>query len=85
MGFSDENFYAAKNAGISNSQLYKQAGNSIVTDVLYYIYVGLYKAMPYLFDDLKLSSFFSGIGAFEIALDRLYKSINSGNFINPGM
>ena len=83
MGFSDQDFNAAKNAGISNSQLYKQAGNSIVVDVLYYIYVELYKAMPYLFDDLKLSSFFSGIGAFEAALDRLYEGINSGNFINP--
>lgn len=83
MGFSDENFDAAQKAGISNSQLYKQAGNSIVVDVLYYIYVELYKAMPYLFDNLKLSSFFSGIGAFEIALDRLYEGINSGNFINP--
>lgn len=83
MGFSDQNFDAAKNDGISNSQLYKQAGNSIVVDVLYYIYVELYKAMPYLFDDLKLSSFFSGIGAFEVALDRLYEGINSGNFINP--
>lgn len=83
MGFSDENFDTAQKAGISNSQLYKQAGNSIVVDVLYYIYVELYKAMPYLFDNLKLSSFFSGIGAFEIALDRLYESINSGNFMNP--
>ena len=83
MGFSDQNFDATKNAGISNSQLYKQAGNSIVVDVLYYIYVELYKAMPYLFDDLKLSSFFSGIGAFEAALDRLYEGINSGNFTNP--
>ncbi len=83
MGFSDENFDAAQRVGISNSQLYKQAGNSIVVDVLYYIYVELYKVMPYLFDNLKLSSFFSGIGAFEIALDRLYKGINSGNFINP--
>ena len=83
MGFSDQDFDAAKNAGISNSQLYKQAGNSIVVDVLYYIYVELYKAMPYLFEDLKLSSFFSGIGAFEVALDRLYQGINSGNFLNP--
>lgn len=83
MGFSDENFDAAQKAGISNSQLYKQAGNSIVVDVLYYIYVELYKAMPYLFDDLKLSSFFSGIGAFEYGLDRLYKDINSGNFTKP--
>ena len=39
--------------------------------------------MPYLFENLKLSSFFSGIGAFEIALNRLYESINSGNFIKP--
>lgn len=83
MGFSDEAFDKAQSAGISNSQLYKQAGNSIVTDVLYYIYVELYKAMPYLFDDLKLSSFFSGIGAFEVALDRLYESIHTGNFIQP--
>ena len=83
MGFSDEDFDAAQSVGISNSQLYKQAGNSIVVDVLYYIYVELYKAMPYLFDNLKLSSFFSGVGAFEIALDRLYENINSGNFINP--
>ena len=83
MGFSDENFDAAQSVGISNSQLYKQAGNSIVVDVLYYIYRELYVAMPYLFDDLKLSSFFSGIGAFEIALDRLYKDINFRNFINP--
>lgn len=83
MGFSDNDFDAAQNADISNSQLYKQAGNSIVVDVLYYIYRELYIAMPYLFDDLKLSSFFSGIGAFETGLDRLYKDINSGNFTSP--
>lgn len=83
MGFSDKDFNAAQKAGISNSQLYKQAGNSIVVVVLYYIYRELYIAMPYLFDDLKLSSFFSGIGAFEVALDRLYEDINSGNFTNP--
>lgn len=83
IGFSDKDFDAAHKVGVSNSQLYKQAGNSIVVDVLYYIYVELYKAMPYLFDNLKLSSFFSGVGAFEIALDRLYEDINSGNFINP--
>ena len=39
--------------------------------------------MPYLFDDLKVSSFFSGIGAFETALDRLYDGINSESFMNP--
>lgn len=82
MGFSDKNFETAEKM-VSNSQLYKQAGNSIVVDVLYYILVELYKAMPYLFDDLRLSSFFSGIGAFEIALNKLYEGINSGNFTNP--
>lgn len=76
MAFSDEAFDKAKAAGISNSQLYKQAGNSIVVDVLYYIYKNLYKAMPYLFENLKVSSFFSGIGAFEAALDKLYKDIS---------
>ena len=82
MGFSDSAYDAASKV-VSNSQLYKQSGNSIVVDVLYYILVELYKAMPYLFDDLKLSSFFSGIGAFETALDRLYESIDTGNFIKP--
>ena len=82
MGFSDNNFKAVENL-ISNSQLYKQAGNSIVVDVLYYILIELYQAMPYLFNNLMLSSFFSGIGAFEIALNRLYEGINSGNFLNP--
>lgn len=38
MGISDEDFYKAKNAGISNTQLSKQAGNAIVVDVLYYIF-----------------------------------------------
>lgn len=79
MGFSDEDFNKAKYIGTPNTQLYKQAGNSIVVDVLYYIYLELYKAMPYLFDDLKLSSFFSGIGAFEKALDRLYDDINNND------
>lgn len=33
VGISDEDFYKAKNAGVSNSQLYKQAGNGIVVNV----------------------------------------------------
>lgn len=68
---------------VSNTQLYKQAGNSIVVDVLYYIFKELYEAMPYLFDDLKVSSYFSGIGAFESGLDRLYADINSGSVVAP--
>ena len=38
MGFSDEDFKKAKESGISDTQAYKQAGNSIVVDVLYYIF-----------------------------------------------
>lgn len=34
MGFGDEDFDKAKEAGISDTQLYKQAGNSIVVNVL---------------------------------------------------
>lgn len=33
-GFSDEQFYKAKNAGVSNSQLYKQAGNAVTVNVV---------------------------------------------------
>lgn len=73
MNFTDDQFDRAKNAGLSNSQLYKQAGNSIVVGVLEQIMGNLYDAMPYLFDDLKVSSYFSGIGAFESALDRVYE------------
>ena len=76
MSFSDEDFDKAKAAGVSDTQLYKQAGNSIVVQVLYYIFKELYESMPYLFDDLRVSSFFSGIGAFEKGLDRLYEDLN---------
>lgn len=39
MDFTDEEFYAAQSSGVSNSQLYKQAGNSIVVAVL----VGMFR------------------------------------------
>ena len=77
MGFTDEDFakaQAAMNQRLYNgndrsgSQLYKQAGNSIVVDVLCAIMGELYEAMPYLFEDMVVGSFFSGIGAFEKAL-----------------
>lgn len=41
MGFKDEDFDKAQAAGVSNSQLYKQAGNSIVKQVL----MGIFKQM----------------------------------------
>ena len=43
MGFDDEDFYKAQSVGISNTQLYKQAGNSIVVDVLEKIFKNLFK------------------------------------------
>ena len=88
MGFSDDQFFKAKKSlndkyykgkDKSNSQLYKQAGNSIVVDVLFYIFIELYKTMPQVFNDLKVTSLFSGIGAFEVALDRLYELLNQMN------
>ena len=42
MDFTDEDFYKAKNVGVSNSQLYKQAGNSIVVKVLEGIFKELF-------------------------------------------
>ena len=41
MGFSDDEFQKAKDAGVSNSQLYRQSGNSIVTNVLAEIFIKL--------------------------------------------
>lgn len=41
MGFDDEDFYKAQQSGVSNTQLYKQAGNSIVVDVLEKIFKNL--------------------------------------------
>jgi DNA (cytosine-5)-methyltransferase 1 len=43
MGFSDEDFKKAKDSGLSDTQLYKQAGNSIVVDVLERIFENLFK------------------------------------------
>ncbi|WP_110954756.1 DNA cytosine methyltransferase [Anaerosinus massiliensis] len=36
-GFPDEHYHRAKEAGISDSQLYKQAGNSVTVNVIYEI------------------------------------------------
>ena len=33
-GFTDAQFYKAKNSGVSNSQLYKQAGNAVTVNVV---------------------------------------------------
>ena len=120
MGFSDDQFERAQKAlndkfyngkDRANSQLYKQAGNSIVTDVLFYIFYELYQAILLIiglsiFSNLTFNesiyralvflviscpcaiaisvplSYFSGIGAFEVALDRLFDTINGSNQSN---
>lgn len=43
MGFDDEDFYNAKELGLSDSALYKLAGNSIVVNCLYYIFKEVFK------------------------------------------
>lgn len=71
MGFGDEDFEKAK-AVNSNSQLYKQAGNSIVVNVLEGIYKCLHNAYPNDFTKgMNVMSLFSGIGAFEKALEKV--------------
>ena len=45
MGFSDSDFSKAKAAGLSDTQLYKQAGNSIVVPVLEEIFSELFKGV----------------------------------------
>lgn len=42
MGFSDEDFDNAQSTGLSNTQLYKEAGNSIVVNVLEKIFKNLF-------------------------------------------
>ena len=42
MGFSDADYFKVKNSGISNTQLYKQSGNSIVVSVLEGIFKSLF-------------------------------------------
>lgn len=77
MGFDDSDFEKASNVKVGNRtmsdhQLYRQAGNSIVVDVLYYIYQMIQKKYPEHFkENMNVISLFSGIGAFEKALERL--------------
>ncbi|MGL4850948.1 MAG: DNA (cytosine-5-)-methyltransferase [Clostridium sp.] len=43
MGFDDEDFYKVKDLGLSDSALYKLAGNSIVVNCLYYIFDSVFE------------------------------------------
>lgn len=71
MGFTDEDFYKASSTGIAKMYLHKQAGNSICVKVPYYIFKELIKEYPEDTKDMRVISLFSGIGAFEKALELL--------------
>lgn len=43
MGFDDNDYYTVRNAGVSEAQADKQAGNSIVVDVLERVFIELFK------------------------------------------
>lgn len=61
---------------VTEQKIKKQAGNSIVVNVVYEIFKQLQKYYPDDFKDLDVISLFSGIGAFEKALDKLCNDIN---------
>lgn len=65
MGFDDEDFYKAQQVN-SNTQLYKQAGNSIVVNVLEHLFNNLLDKNK----EYELLELFGGIGAPRKALER---------------
>lgn len=79
MGFSDEDYQKCNRKinefTVSDSRKtkeeYARAGNSIVVNVVLEIFKELKRQYPRDFKDLDLVSLFSGIGAFEKALDLL--------------
>lgn len=64
MGVKDEDFYKMKNAGISDSQLYKLAGNSIVVDVL----EAIFRNINFTEKPLRVFEAFAGYGSQSMAL-----------------
>lgn len=61
----------AKHKINKENTLKKQAGNSITVNVLVEIYKEIFNKYPNEFNDLKVVSLFSGIGAFEKAFEKL--------------
>lgn len=64
MGVSDKDIEKMKSAGISDSQLYKMAGNSIVVDVL----EAIFRNINFTEDPLRVFEAFSGYGSQSMAL-----------------
>lgn len=71
MGY-DQDDYSKMTQVITEQKIKKQAGNSIVVNVVCEIFKQLQLYYPNDFNDLGVISLFSGIGAFEKALGRLY-------------
>lgn len=76
MGFTDEDYYHASSC-VSKSQLYKQAGNSIVVNAAQAVLQEIFNAMPFLFENGRMFHMFSGIGAFEKAARNVAAAMNS--------
>ena len=75
MGFDDADYEKASKL-CGKTAIYKQAGNSIVVDVIYLVLKQLFDVMPYLFEEVCALSLFSGIGAFEKALGKVVDEAN---------
>ncbi len=75
MGFDDADYEKASKL-CGKTAIYKQAGNSIVVDVIYLVLKQLFYSMPYLFEDVRALSLFAGIGAFEKALGKVVDEAN---------
>lgn len=67
------------------SQIYKQSGNSIITDVIYAVFKELFNAMPYLFTDMRLLHLFSGIGSVEKGIERVIAEANASALEGGGL
>lgn len=64
MGVKDEDFFKMRDAGISDSQLYKLAGNSIVVDVL----EAIFRNIDFGAERLRVFEAFAGYGSQSMAL-----------------
>ena len=61
--------------GVKIKKYYKWLRWSMI-NCNYYIFKELFRAFPDVLEDMRVVSLFSGIGAFEKALERLYKELN---------
>lgn len=74
-GYSAEDYEKVAKT-TSTTQLCHQTGNSISVEMLVEVFRSIYTALPHLFIDMKITSLFMGIGAFEKALSVFYAELN---------